>query len=92
MAAAASSSAAAAAAASAGKEALTRLSMPIKDAALEAAKRAKPQWHLVDAKDQVCISECVVDLGLGGCGVVEGCVWVIEQLGWIAIRVGGLID
>lgn len=44
---------AAAASSSAGREALTRLSMPIKDAALEAAKRAKPQWHLIDAKDQV---------------------------------------
>ena len=44
---------AAAASSSAGKEALTRLSMPLKDAALEAAKRAKPQWHLIDAKDRV---------------------------------------
>ncbi len=43
----------AAAASSSAKEALTRLSMPVKDAALEAAKRAKPQWHLIDAKDQV---------------------------------------
>lgn len=53
--AAAASSAAASAAVAAGKEALTRISMPVKDAALEAAKRAKPQWHLVDAKDQVCV-------------------------------------
>lgn len=60
--------AAAASISAAGKEALTRLAMPVKDAALEAAKRAKPQWHLVDAKDQVrmvcvCMSSCRCWLG-----------------------------
>ncbi|TFJ88025.1 hypothetical protein NSK_000379 [Nannochloropsis salina CCMP1776] len=31
----------------------TRVSSTVKDAALEAVKKARPQWHLVDAKDQV---------------------------------------
>lgn len=67
---------AAAASSSAGREALTRLSTPIKDAALEAAKRAKPQWHLIDAKDQVC-----------GCGVpVDG----MDGLFWRALWLGSI--
>lgn len=38
---------------SAASAVYTRLSMTVKDAALEAAKKARPQWHLIDAKDQV---------------------------------------
>lgn len=34
----------------------TRVSSTVKDAALEAVKKARPQWHLVDAKDQASSS------------------------------------
>jgi len=43
------------AAGSAASAVYTRLTMTVKDAALEAAKKARPQWHLIDAKDQVCV-------------------------------------
>ena len=31
----------------------TKVTTPVKDAALEAAKAARARWHLIDAKDQV---------------------------------------
>ena len=37
----------------------TRLTQQVKDYALEAAKKSRPQWHLIDAKDQVCIYVCI---------------------------------
>jgi len=31
----------------------TKVTTPVKDAALEAAKASKARWHLIDAKNQV---------------------------------------
>jgi len=44
------------AATSAASAIFTRVSSTVKDAALEAAKKARPQWHLIDAKDQASSS------------------------------------